>query len=364
MNKDPIEAARFLIVDDEVANVAVLEQMLEQWGCVNVVSTTDGREALALYTEYRPDIMLLDLMMPHLDGFAVMEALRPLLAAEGYMPILVLTADTSIPTKRRALAAGATDFLTKPFDAVELSLRVRTLVQTRFLHQQLAEQNRLLETRVQQRTQELAQAEIDAVACLALAAEFRDDDTGHHTQRVGHTAGLLAHYLGLHEAHVALIQQAAPLHDVGKIGVPDSILLKPGRLTDDEFAVMQRHAEMGAQILERHHNPLFQLAARIARAHHERWDGAGYPHGLVGAQIPVEGRLVALADVYDALTHARPYKAAWPAEEAVAELHRLGGRQFDPALVELFLTLASRAMLPIGDPAEGSGPGKDGHRER
>jgi len=348
MTEDPVPAARFLIVDDEAANIGVLEQMLEHWGCLNVVSTTDPREALALYSGFSPDIILLDLMMPHLDGFAVMEQLRPLLPVASYLPILVLTADTSIPTKRRALAAGATDFLTKPFDGVELSLRIRTLLRTRFLQVQLAEQNSLLETKVQQRTQDLAQAEIDAVECLALAAEFRDDDTGHHTQRVGHTAALLANHLGLDAARVALIRRAAPLHDVGKIGIPDGVLLKSGRLTDDEFAVMRRHAEIGAHILVRHHSPLFQLAARIALIHHERWDGTGYPHGLAGADIPMEGRLVALADVFDALTHARPYKPAWPAGHALLEIERQSGRQFDPALVAVFLELAGTDQRPFG----------------
>ncbi len=313
-NTDLIEAATCLIVDDEIANVGVLKQMLEQWGCVNVVSTTDPQEALSLYTGYQPDIVLLDLMMPYLDGFTVMEQLRRVSSAASYLPILVLTADTSTPIKLRALAAGASDFLTKPFDAVELSLRIRTLLQTRFLQVELAEQNRLLETKVQQRTEDLAQAEIDATECLALAAEFRDDATGHHTHRVGQTAALLADHLGLDAARVTLIRRAAPLHDVGKIGVPDAVLLKPGKLTDEEFVVMRRHAEIGARILGRHRSPLLQLAAQIALTHHERWNGAGYPHQLAGDAISLEGRIVALADVFDALTHARPYKPAWPAK--------------------------------------------------
>jgi len=347
-NTELIEAARRLIVADEIANIGVLQQMLEQWGCVNVVSTADPREALSPYAGYQLDIVLLDVMMPYLDGFTVMEQLRRVSPAASYLPILVLTADTSTPIKRRALAAGASDFLTKPFDAVELSLRITTLLQTRFLQVELAEQNRLLETTVQQRTEDLAQAEIDATECLALAAEFRDDATGHHTQRVGQTAALLADHLGLDAARVTLIRRAAPLHDVGKIGVPDAVLLKPGKLTDEEFEVMRRHAEIGARILGRHRSPLLQLAAQIALTHHERWNGAGYPHQLAGDAISLEGRIVALADVFDALTHARPYKPAWPAGHALAEIKRQSGRQFDPALVAVFLELAGTDRMPDG----------------
>ena len=339
MQQEIVAAARILIVDDEIANIRVLEQMLEQWGYVHVTSTTDPWQMISLYASVQPDIILLDLMMPGLDGFAVMEQLQPRICADSYLPILVLTADTSMQTKRSALAAGAKDFLTKPFDAVELSLRITTLLQTRFLHLQLEDQNRSLETRVQERTQALVQAEIDAVECLALAAEFRDDATGWHTQRVGHTAALLACRLGIDEARVALIGRAAPLHDVGKIGIPDSILLKPGRLTREEFATMQRHTEIGARILAQHHSPLLQVAAQIALTHHERWDGSGYPCGLQGLEIPVEGRLVAVADVFDALTHERPYKAAWSVPEAVAEIQRLGGQQFDPDITTAFLML-------------------------
>ena len=347
MPVEAFQAAKILIVDDEQPNVRLLERLLQNAGYTAVSSTMDAREVASLYDDFQPDLLLLDLMMPHLDGFAVMEHLRPLIGADNYLPILVLTADTSIPTRRRALAAGATDFLTKPFDSVELWLRIRTLLQTRFLHVQLAEQNSLLETKVRQRTQDLAEAEIDAIECLALAAEFRDDDTGQHTHRVGHTAALLAGHLGLDDAYVALIRRAAPLHDVGKIGIPDSILLKPGRLTDEEVVLMRRHAEIGGRILARHHSPLLQLAAEIAMTHHERWDGTGYPHGLAGKAIPVEGRIVALADVFDALTYERPYKAAWPVEQALAEMQSQSGRQFEPALVAAFAELTSNGQMPV-----------------
>lgn len=336
MKSEVLKNAKFLIIDDEIVNVRVLEQMLEHWGCKRICSTTDPRDSTRLYIETKPDIVLLDLMMPELSGFEVMEQLKPLMQLDGYVPILVLTADTSAEARRRALAVGARDFLTKPFDHTELSLRVWNLVETRFLHSQLRDQNQLLDEKVRERTRQLAQTEIEAAECLAAAAEFRDDDTGQHTERVGRTAAMLAQHLGLAEDRVSLIRRAAPLHDVGKIGISDSILLKPGKLSPEEFDVMKSHAEIGFRILSRHHTPLLQMAATIAHTHHERWDGTGYPHRLKGEDIPLEGRLVAVADVFDALTNERPYKKAWTIEQAVAEIASQSGRQFDPTLAHAF----------------------------
>jgi putative two-component system response regulator len=202
-----------------------------------------------------------------------------------------------------------------------------------------------LDDRVQERTRQLAQAELDTVECLARAAEYRDDDTGQHAQRVGHTAAMLARRLGLEEQRVQLIRRAAPLHDVGKIGIPDAILLKSGKLTPEEFTVMKTHATIGFEIMTRHHTPLLQLAASLAHTHHERWDGTGYPQGLAGEAIPLEGLLVAVADVFDALTHRRPYKEAWPVGDAVEEICRQGGRQFAPEVVAAFLSLQHEDLV-------------------
>jgi PAS domain S-box-containing protein/putative nucleotidyltransferase with HDIG domain len=203
----------------------------------------------------------------------------------------------------------------------------------------------VLEERVQERTAELADSQIEILNRLARAAEYRDDNTGQHTQRVARTSALLAQSLGLPNEQVELIRQAAPLHDVGKIAISDLILLKPGKLTDEEFDTMKTHAALGAALLSDGHSDVVQLAERIAGAHHERWDGKGYPQRLAGEQIPLEGRILAIADVFDALTHERPYKKAWPAAEAVAEITRQSGQQFDPQVVAAFLTLPHEDLL-------------------
>ena len=334
--------ARFLIVDDEPQNISILTQMLQEWQATNIVSTTDPHETCWLLQSFQPDIILLDLMMPHLNGFDVMEQLQPLIAADDFLPILVLTADTTDQAKRRALRVGAADFLTKPFDAVELSLRIHNLVSRRVLHRRLSAQNQDLDCQVQERTEQLAQAEIDTATCLATAAEYRDDDTGQHTQRVGDMASQLARALGWDETEIELLRRAAPLHDVGKIGIPDHILLKPDKLTPTEFEVIRTHTTIGAAILSQHHTHLLQLAATIALTHHERWDGKGYPRGLAGEEIPLSGRLVAVADVFDALTHERPYKKAWSREDAIAEILKQSGTQFDPAVVCAFEKLVNQ----------------------
>jgi len=216
-------------------------------------------------------------------------------------------------------------------------------IQNDVTERELAKQ--LLEQRVRERTAELAQSQSEVLTRLAQAAEFRDDDTGQHTQRVGRTSALLAQALGLAAEQVTLIGQAAPLHDVGKIAISDLILLKPGKLTDEEFATMRTHAATGAALLSNGHSEVVQMAERIAGSHHERWDGKGYPQQLAGEQIPREGRILAVADVFDALTHERPYKNAWPVTEAVAEITRQSGQQFDPQVVEAFLTLQHQSLV-------------------
>jgi putative two-component system response regulator len=268
-----------------------------------------------------------------------MQRLAPLTGEGRSVPVLVLTADATEEVKRRALTAGARDFLTKPVDHIELLLRVRNLLQVQQLQDRLFEQNANLEELVSERTRDLEQARVEILDRLALAGEYRDDDTQEHAWRIGRTSALLAIELGLPEREVDLIRRAAPLHDIGKIGIPDSILLKPSRLTDDEFETIKTHTTIGAQILSGSTSPVLTLAESIALTHHERWHGGGYPRGMSGEEIPLPARLVAVADVFDALTHERPYKDAWPVDEAVAEILNQNGRQFDPAVVSAFAKL-------------------------
>lgn len=342
--------ARIMIVDDQPANVRLLEKILAQSGFHNVSSTIDPRQVLPLYMAGQPDILVLDLHMPHLDGFAVMEQLRPRMSDGEYVPILVLTADVTPQAKERALSLGARDFLTKPFDHVEVLLRVKNLLETRLLHVQQRNQNRILELKVKERTEDLEEAQLETIERLAIAAEFRDDDTGEHTQRVGLTAGLIAAAMDLDPGEIDLIRTAAPLHDVGKIGIPDSILLKPEKLTDDEFEIMKSHTTLGARILSGSRYPVLQAAEEIALTHHERWDGNGYA-GLRGPSIPLRGRIVAVADVFDALTHERPYKDAWPPEKAIDEIRKQSGAQFDPDVVRAFNLAQGRTDL-VSPPEE------------
>lgn len=336
--KEPT-TARVLLIDDQAANVLLLERVLARGGYTDVKSLQDSREVLAVFKTFSPDIVLLDLHMPHLDGQAVLLQLREIIPADSYLPILVLTADITDKAKQKALTNGAKDFLTKPFDPVEVLLRIQNLVETRFLHLQLMDNNQKLEAKVVERTRDVEEATYEIVHRLARAAEFRDDDTGQHTQRVGALAARLGAALGLSAEQVELLGRAAPLHDVGKIGISDLILLKPGKLTQEEFATMKTHVTVGENILAGSRYPLLQAANEIAGMHHERWDGSGYARGLSGADIPLFGRIVTVIDVFDALTHERPYKEAWPLDKALEEIRSQSGRMFDPEIVTAFLSM-------------------------
>lgn len=333
--------APILIVDDQPSLLLLAERVLRRAGYQNVHATTDAGRAIAMFSELRPDLLLLDLHMPVIDGFEVMEIVRSLVPPEEYVPIIILTADTTLETRRRALSSGATDFLTKPFDTTEVGLRVRNALTIRRLHRQVREQNLLLEERVLERTRDLEEARLETLDRLAAAAEFRDDATGRHTLRVSHMASELALRSGYQREQLPLFARAAALHDVGKIGIGDHILLKPGRLVEEEREQMRSHTVIGARILSGSRFETLQLAANIAMTHHERWDGFGYPHRLAGQEIPLAGRIVAIADVFDALVHDRPYKLAWPVRDAIVEIQRQAGRQFDPDIVEIFSDAAT-----------------------
>ena len=311
MSRRLFSRARILIVDDEATNVALLRRLLERAGFTRVVTTCDPREAKDLYVEFRPDLIVLDLHMPHLDGLAVMEQLNQIAEAT-YLPILILTGDLSPEARREALSRGAKDFLQKPFGVDEVLLRIGTLLETRFLYLQIQTQNQMLEAKVRERTRELEAAQIEIIERL-----------------------------GLDQDLIRSLRVAGLLHDVGKIGIPDTILLKLGKLSGDEFDIVKTHTTIGARILSGSRFPILRLAEEIAFSHHERWDGNGYA-GMSGDKIPLPGRIVAVADVFDALTQQRPYKAAWPIAEAMGEIDRQRGRQFDPSLVDAFLRILER----------------------
>ncbi len=345
LKTEQIHQGRILLIDDEEDNLRVLDQLLRASGFRAVVSTQDPRESLDLFRAFDPDLIVLDLRMPYLDGFQVMAGLAPYISQSTYLPILVLTADENPATRKKALGKGAKDFLVKPFEAGEVLLRIKNLLETRFLHLELQGHNETLEQKVRERTRELAEAQIEILRRLAVAAEYRDDITGEHAERVGLMSALLAQELGLDRDEVKLIRQAAPLHDVGKIGIPDSILMKPGPLTREEFEVMKGHTQIGARILSGSQYSLLEVARIIADSHHERWDGDGYTPGLKGEAIPLVGRIVAVADVFDSLTHKRPYKGAFPKEVAVERVRSERGEHFDPRVVDAFEALLARGLI-------------------
>jgi putative two-component system response regulator len=332
-----ITSARVLVVDDEETNLRLFRRFLERDGYQNVRTLSLSGDVINVVDDFQPDLILLDLHMPPPDGFDILRALGPRINGPEFLPVLVLTGDGSAESKMSALSLGARDFLAKPFDATEAMLRIRNLLETRLLYRALEDQNAQLETRVQKRTSELQQSQIETLERLARASDIRDDDTGRHTQRVGELSGDLALALGLGPRMSDLVRRAAPLHDVGKIGIPDSILLKPGRLTPEEAAVMRTHTVVGARVLSGGQSEVMMMAERIALSHHERWDGDGYPHGLAGAAIPIEARIVAVADCVDALSHNRPYRPSWPVRDVLEKVRKSAGTHFDPEVVEAMM---------------------------
>lgn len=331
------ERGRILIVDDEDTNVRLLERILAKAGYVDVASTTNSVDVQALQQQFKPDLVLLDIHMNGKDGFQVLEEIVAPDSEAEQVPVLMITADDSAHVKRKALALGAKDFLSKPYDSAEVLLRIRNLLETRFLYRKLRRQNSELEQKVTERTKELEQSQLEVLDRLAVAVEFRDDDTGNHTRRVAQISAMLGAAIGLESETLELITRAAPLHDIGKVGIPDSILLKAGPLTGDEFEIMKTHTVIGARMLSKGRSELVRFSQRIARSHHEWWDGSGYPDRVSGKSIPLEARIVAAADFLDALTHDRPYRPAWGMAETLAEINRRSGSHFDPEIANALL---------------------------
>jgi len=358
MRKDIIKRSKILIVDDQEANITLLTGILRERGFIGLQSLTDSRLVLPLFLEFEPDLVLLDLRMPHVDGLSLLKQLRSRIPEGVYLPFLIITGDLSEQSKQAALTLGAKDFLTKPLRLNEAVLRIYNLLETRFLYLELQEQNRVLDELVRERTRDLQLAHDQILRHLALAADYRDDLTGLHAQRVGVLAALLAQTIGVPEDEVKLIRGAAPLHDLGKIGIPDQILLKAGELTPEEYEIVKTHVAIGGRILSGSSFPLLKMAEQIARYHHEHWDGSGYL-SMKGDAIPLAARLTAVADTFDVLTHSRPYKPASPLEDVLAEMTKERGRQFDPAVVDALLKLVSvQDLLGLDQAlAEEYGPG-------
>ena len=336
-----LNTVKLLVVDDEVNCTKLMEALLKQAGFSQLTMTNDARQALALYQQVKPDLVVLDLRMPHMDGLEVMRLLKQVIPADDYVPILIVTGELDAPTKHKALAEGAHDFIYKPVDATEMVLRIKNQLMTRRLHQQLQMHNEHLEAQVRLRTKVVEQTQLDLLNRLVLASEYRYDAKGAHAWRVGRLAMLLAEMKGLPPDQTDMIKKTAPLHDVGKIGLLDSIVLKEGVYTAAEWETMKMHTKIGSKLLADSRSPLLMMAREIALTHHERWDGTGY-HRLKDVQTPLAGRIVALADAFDVMTHPSSYKAPLTLAQARAEIERNAGTQFDPELSGLFVQLIDR----------------------
>jgi putative two-component system response regulator len=326
-----------LVVDDATEVVALLRKILYRSDLTRVQTFTNPVEALDWVQENPPHVVLLDIEMPEMDGLTFLRRLRNNPITE-MLPVIVMTSINVREVKLAALEAGATDFVHKPFDQLELVARVRNLSQLSTYQKMLRSSSDHLSALVREYSQSLDESRREIIARLVRAAEFRDNETGLHVVRMSQYAMLTARAMGLADEEVATIYQASPMHDVGKIAIPDRVLLKPGKLDPQEWEIMQSHTTHGARILEGHSSPLMQAAAEIALFHHERWDGSGYPHGLAGEAIPLHARIVTVADIFDALTSERPYKAAWATDRAVEQIRSLSGTQIDPVVAEGFFS--------------------------
>jgi len=341
---DSLRRACILIVDDDPALARVVTRILTRAGFERVHAELDSTVALRRFEELGPDLVLLDLHMPEVGGFRLLEAIDDRRSPDEFLPVLVLTGSIEPEVRQEALSRGANDFVAKPFDPAELVSRTRNLLETRRLQETLRSFNATLTREVRKRTSELVDAKLEILGRLVRAAEYRDDVTGRHASRVGHLTARLGRAVGLPDGDVDTLALAAPLHDIGKIGIPDAILRKCGPLDDDERRTMEEHTRIGSNILSGSSFDVLETAEEIALRHHERWDGTGYPDGLGGSDIPLSGRIVAVADAFDCMTHARPYRRAQSEREALREVLACAGTHFDPVV--------ARALVELGNAGE------------
>lgn len=338
VNDNDIKSSYILIVDDDPLNVSLISELLSAHGFKHIIACHSGEEAIEIYREHIIDLMLLDLKMPDIDGYQVMDEVNNT-EKELRPPIIVVTGLYDLSTSHQVFAQGANDIITKPFDETTILCRVQSLLNIHLSRKKVFQYGCNLERTIKQRTDELLDTQMQVVKHLTTAAEYRDTQTGAHTVRVAWYAAILGEHYGLSSNTLELLFHAAPMHDIGKIGIPDDILLKPHCLNRYEWDVMKTHPTIGAKILANNTNPLIETAQVIALTHHEKWDGSGYPNGYKGEQIPILGRLVMIADVFDALITSRPYKEPWSLEDTIAFIERESGASFDPELVNIFMKI-------------------------
>lgn len=329
--------AKILIIDDNKANVLILKKILNVHGYKNAITLVDSREALDTYLQYHPDLLLLDLKMPYLDGFEVLDQLNEVKGDDDYLPVIVITAQSDKENRLKAFELGAKDFIGKPFDPFEILMRINNVLEIRMLHNKFIEQNKNLEKMVQERTKELEYTQTELIRRLLMAAEFRDNDTGSHISRIGSYCYEFGKLLEFSEKRCEIFYYASMMHDIGKIGIPDEILLKPSKLNASEWTKMKTHTITGSKLLTNGNSDTIKLAEKIALTHHEKFDGTGYPNGLKGKEIPLEGRIAAICDVFDALLSKRPYKDPWTLDDVIEEIKKGIGTHFDPHLAKMFL---------------------------